>query len=149
MGSTEACVGSVLHEHPRFAHVLVGFMTLQGPFMVVHGEDCTVYIFLCESSGIWSWGDGFVGEGTCCANVRPEFKSPAPHKKPSMTLCLPLPQHCGGVETSLTGACSLPASLQAQRPTLSEENKAESAKYPPLASTGPVSLCTGTHRDTH
>lgn len=113
--------------------------------MVVHGEDCTVYIFLCESSGIWSWGDGFVGEGTCCANVRPEFKSPAPHKKPSMTLCLPLPQHCGGVETSLTGACSLPASPQVQRLTLSEENKAQSAKYPSLASTGPVSLCTGTH----
>lgn len=70
-------------------------------------------------------GDGFVGEGTCCANVRPEFKSPAPHKKPSMTLCLPLPQHCRRVETSLTGACSLPASLQVQRPTLSEENRQE------------------------
>lgn len=66
--------------------------------MIVHGEDCTVYIFLCERNGIWSWGDGFVGEGIHCANVRPEFKSPVPHKKLSMTLCLPLLQHCGGVE---------------------------------------------------
>lgn len=39
-----------------------------------------------------------------------------------------------------------PRSRFSDRPCLKRIGR--SAKYPPLASTGPVSLCTGTHRDT-
>lgn len=65
-----------------------------------------------------------------------------------MTLCLPLPTLWKGGDKSHWGLF-IASLAQVRRPTLSQENKAESDKYSPLASTGPVSLCTGTHRNTH
>lgn len=75
--------------HPPFVPVL-GFMAMQGPFMVLYREGCVVMFIFGGKNGVWGWRDNAMGKSRCCTSVRAEFETPAPPKKVNMTMCLPL-----------------------------------------------------------
>lgn len=80
--------------------------------MVLHREGCIVMLIFVGKNGVWGWRDSSMGKSRCCTGVRAKFEFPAPPKKVTMTMCLPL--STSTTASRIIGTYSLPALLQVQ-----------------------------------